>query len=67
MVDVNIGTNHIQLNGMKCDNCVGGVLHKEKVQFQEPNSNIFASFNIFFTFFVNNNRNNQWICIHYCA
>ncbi len=31
MVDVNIRTNHIQLNGMKHDNRVGRVLHKEKV------------------------------------
>jgi hypothetical protein len=30
MVDVNIGTNHIQLNGMKRDNCVGKVLDTKK-------------------------------------
>ncbi len=59
MVDVNIRTNHIQLNRMKHDNCVGRVLHKEKVQFQEPNSNIFASFNTFSTFSMNNNQSNH--------
>ncbi len=53
------GTNHIQLNGMKRDNCVGRVLHKEKVQFQEPNSKKIASFNTFFTFSMNNNRSNH--------
>lgn len=34
MVDVNIGINHIQLNGMKCGNCVGRVLYKKKCNFK---------------------------------
>jgi hypothetical protein len=41
---------------MKRDNCVGKVLDTKKVQFQELNSNILASFKTFFTFFVNNNH-----------
>ncbi len=34
MVNVNIGTNHIQLNGMKHDNCVSRALHKKKYNFK---------------------------------
>jgi hypothetical protein len=50
--DVQIQSEFLQLNTAQVA-AIGRVLYSERVQFQDPSSEKFASFNTFFTFSVN--------------